>query len=108
MAEQLAARGITCQVAAKVERVEAGRLVLAERDEQPFDLLIAVPPHRAPDVVSQSGLTGPHGWIAVDPGTLATSHARVYAIGDVNLIPLASGLPRHHRRAERRTRRREG
>src|SRR5262245_61997505 len=35
----------------------------------------------------------PHGWIAVDPGTLATSHARVYAIGDVTLIPLASGLP---------------
>jgi sulfide:quinone oxidoreductase len=93
MAEQLAARGITSRVAAKVERIEAGHLAFADGGEQPFDLLIAVPPHRAPDVVLESGLTGPHGWIAVDPGTLATSHAQVYAIGDVTLIPLANGLP---------------
>jgi len=29
----------------------------------------------------------------VDPGTLATSHSGVYAVGDVTLIPLTSGLP---------------
>jgi sulfide:quinone oxidoreductase len=67
--------------------------VLEDGDEQPFDLLIAMPPHRPPEVVAASGLTGPHGWIPVDPGTLATSHPGVYAIGDVTLIPLASGLP---------------
>jgi sulfide:quinone oxidoreductase len=93
MTEQLDARGITHRVAAKVERVEAGRIVLEDGGELPFDLLIAVPPHRPPDVVAASGLTGQHGWVAVDPGTLATSHPGVYAIGDVTLIPLASGLP---------------
>ena len=52
-----------------------------------------MPPHRPPAVVTDSGLTAGHGWIAVDPGTLATYHEGVYAVGDVNLIPLANGLP---------------
>jgi len=92
MAEQLTARGITNRVATKVERVDAGRIVFGDGGEQPFDLLFAVPPHRLPDVAA-SGLTGSHGWIPVEPGTLATSHRRVYAIADVTLITLASGLP---------------
>ena len=48
-------------------------------DEEPFDLLIAVPPHRPPSVVEESGLLAGHGWIGVDPYTLATSHEGVYA-----------------------------
>jgi sulfide:quinone oxidoreductase len=93
MADQLAARGITHRVGAKAERVEPGRVAFDDGSEQPFDLLIAVPPHRAPEVATLSGLTGPRGWIAVDPGTLATESADVYAIGDVTTIPLANGLP---------------
>jgi sulfide:quinone oxidoreductase len=93
MGEQLTARGIAHRVRAKVARVEKRRLLFEEGGEQPFDLLLTVPPHRAPEVVATAGLTGPHGWIPVDPGTLATSHAHVYAIGDVTQIPLANGLP---------------
>jgi sulfide:quinone oxidoreductase len=92
MAGQLAERGVVQRVGAKTERVEPGRVVLAD-GEEPFDLLIAVPPHRPPAVVAESGLTGEHGWIAVDRGTLETSHRHVYAVGDVNLIPLPNGLP---------------
>jgi sulfide:quinone oxidoreductase len=92
MAGQLDARGILHRVGAKTERVEAGRVILADGDE-PFDLLITVPPHRPPAVVGQSGLAAAHGWIAVDPATLQTGHERVYAVGDVNLIPLPNGLP---------------
>jgi sulfide:quinone oxidoreductase len=92
MADQLAACGISCRVGAKTERVEAGRVVFDDGSEQPFDLLIAVPPHRAPEVAAASGLIGPQGWIAVDPGTLATDFGDVYAIGDVTTIPLANGL----------------
>ena len=44
-------------------------------------------------MVEESGLLAGHGWIGVDPYTLATSHEGVYAVGDVNLIPLANGLP---------------
>jgi sulfide:quinone oxidoreductase len=92
MAEQLAARGIRIRVGTKVERIESDRVVFTDGD-QPFDLLTTVPPHRAPDVVATSDLTGPHGWITVDPGTLATSHPHVYAVGDVTLIALPNGMP---------------
>jgi len=92
MGEQLTLRGIDHQVGSKIERVDSERVVLAESDLE-FDLLVTVPPHRAPAVVKASGLTGEGEWIAVDPGTLATSHANVFAIGDVTQIPLANGLP---------------
>src|SRR6266545_7892584 len=93
MAAQLAAHGIAYRIAAKVARVEPGCIVFADGSEQLFDLLIAVPPHRAPEVATANGLAGPTGWIPVDQGTLATSHPRVYAVGDVTSIPLANGLP---------------
>jgi sulfide:quinone oxidoreductase len=92
MGRQLAERGIGFRVGARTERVEQGRVVLAD-GELPFDLLIAVPPHRPPTVVADSGLVAEHGWIAVDAGTLATGHEGVYAVGDVTLIPLPNGLP---------------
>ena len=66
-------RGISMRVASKAERVESGRVVFAD-DAEPFELLIAVPPHRPPVVVEESGLLAEHGWIAVDPHTLATRH----------------------------------
>lgn len=92
MAEQLTARDISFQVGSKVERVEPGVVHFAE-SELEFDLLFAIPPHRAPDVVREAGLLAENGWMAVDPGTFATTHERVFAVGDVNLIPLANGLP---------------
>jgi sulfide:quinone oxidoreductase len=58
-----------------------------------FDLLVYVPPHRAPQVVNDAGLTGPSGWIGVDRATLATKFAGVYAVGDITGIPLAIGKP---------------
>jgi sulfide:quinone oxidoreductase len=92
MGGQLTERGISYRLGAKTERVEPGIVVLDE-GELPFDLLIAVPPHRPPAVVSASGLAAEHGWIAVNSGTLATSHECVYAVGDVTLIPLSNRLP---------------
>jgi sulfide:quinone oxidoreductase len=58
-----------------------------------FDLLAYVPPHRAPAVVRESGLTGESGWVPVNRGTLETKFPGVYAIGDVTAIPLAIGKP---------------
>jgi len=93
MGERLEERGIAHRTAAKTERVEEKRVVLADGDEEPFDLLIAIPPHRPPDVVASSGMVAEHGWIAVDRGTLATEHDGVYAVGDSILIPLPNGMP---------------
>ena len=58
-----------------------------------FDLLAYVPPHRAPAVVRESGLTGESGWVPVNRDTLETKFPGVYAIGDVTGIPLAIGKP---------------
>ncbi len=59
--------------------------VLADGDEMPFDLFLGVPTHRAPQVVEDSGLCV-DGWIPVDPRTLETSYANVYAVGDVTSV----------------------
>jgi len=59
----------------------------------PFDLLLAVPPHRCPSVLVDAGLAPPGGWVTVDRATLDTGHPAVYAIGDATGIVLANGLP---------------
>jgi sulfide:quinone oxidoreductase len=92
LGEQLAARGIEAHAGRKVERVEERRVVYAD-GELEADLVFGVPPHRAPNVVAEAGLTSEGGWIAVDPGSLATGHPRVFAIGDVTQIKLANDLP---------------
>jgi sulfide:quinone oxidoreductase len=70
--------------------VDDGAVVFADT-RRPFDLLLGVPPHRVPQVVAQSGLTGGGPWVKVDPPTLETSQPGVYAIGDVTALPLANG-----------------
>ncbi len=67
--------------AARTMRFQQGQI---ER----YDLLVAVPPHRAPRVVREAGLTNPAGWVPVNPQTLETQHDRVFAIGDVTAIPI--------------------
>ena len=58
-----------------------------------FDLLLYVPPHRAPASVRDAGLTNDSGWVPVDRHTLATKHPGVYAVGDITVIPLKMGRP---------------
>jgi len=53
-----------------------------------FDLLVAIPPHRAPAAVSESGLLNAAGWIPVDPHTLKTKRPDIYAIGDITAVPI--------------------
>jgi sulfide:quinone oxidoreductase len=59
--------------------------VFSDGSEMPFDLFLGVPVHRAPTVVEESGLTV-DGWIPVDPRTLETAFADVYAVGDVTSV----------------------
>lgn len=66
-------------------------IVPSTGDPEQVDLLLAVPPHFAPEVVRASGLTGASGWIHADRNTLLTEHEGVYAIGDVTTIRLANG-----------------
>jgi sulfide:quinone oxidoreductase len=58
-----------------------------------FDLLAYVPPHRAPQVVVDAGLTGESGWVSVDRTSLETKFSDVFAIGDIAGIMLSIGKP---------------
>lgn len=91
----IAARGISFHPNCKLEQVDsqARQMVFAGGERADFDLLLGVPPHRAPAVVRESGLVSDAGWIPVDARTLKTRYERVYAIGDVTTIMLPVGKP---------------
>lgn len=72
----------------RVTEVRDGALVLEDGREAPWDLLIAIPAHAAPEPVRTSPLAGAAGLIPVDPATLATPFPGVWALGDVAALPL--------------------
>ena len=72
---------------------QARRLSFANGAVAQFDLLLYVPPHRAPAAVKEAGLVNESGWVPVDRDTLQTKHPGVYAIGDITVIPLKMGRP---------------
>lgn len=88
-------RGVRVHTEHAVTKVDpSGRLIHFKNGATaPFDLLAYVPPHRAPTVVREAGLTSESGWIAVNRQTLETKFPGVYAIGDVTGIPLVTGKP---------------
>jgi len=88
-------RGILYRPQHRVESVDPDARTLRFHDGsvEPFDFLVYVPPHVAPEVVREAGLTDDSGWIPVDRGTLETRYEGVYAIGDVTNIPLKLGKP---------------
>jgi sulfide:quinone oxidoreductase len=89
------ARGIAYHAEHQIASVDpaARRIAFANGQTAAFDLLLYVPPHRAPAAVRAAGLTNESGWIPVDRHTLATRFEGVYAIGDVAVIPLKMGRP---------------
>lgn len=66
---------------------------LSDDRQIPYDLFLAIPVHRAPEVVLTSDLAE-DGWIPVDPATFATRHENVFAVGDVTSapVPRAGGI----------------
>lgn len=88
--EMLDAREIAFHPLHKLTRVNAaGRELLFEgREPVRYDLLVAVPPHRSPEIVRRAGLANETGWVPTDRATLATRHENVYAIGDVTILPI--------------------
>lgn len=89
---RLVGNGILFLPEHKAAAVEDGEVVFPA-GRRSYDLLFAVPPHRPPRVVQESGLVGDSGWVPVDPRTLETEFLDVYAIGDVVHIPMANGKP---------------
>lgn len=72
--------------------VESGKVLFANETRE-YDLIFAIPPHRPPAVVRQSGLVDSSGWVSVNKFTLETQFPGVYAIGDNVQIMMADGKP---------------
>jgi sulfide:quinone oxidoreductase len=71
----------------------ARNLAFANGTTAGYDLLIYIPPHRAPAVAQHSGLAPAGGWIGVDRATFETTVPGIFAIGDVTTVPLTMGKP---------------
>ncbi len=86
-------RSITFHPEKAVERIEptTRELVLADGERAGYDLLLGIPPHRAPAPVRDSDLAAESGFVPVDRATLATKAEGVFAVGDVTTIPIAGG-----------------
>jgi sulfide:quinone oxidoreductase len=82
-----AERGISWHPGHLVKSLDPDRSVAIFSDgtEMPFDLFLGVPLHKVPSVVEDAGLTT-DGWVPVNPLTLETAFADVFAVGDVTSV----------------------
>ena len=89
------ARGIAYHPEHQVKDIDpaARRISFANGVSAEYDLLLYVPPHRAPAVARAAGLLNESGWIPVDRHTLQTQFDQVFALGDITIIPLKMGRP---------------
>ena len=91
----LAGRGIEFHPNRKPKLVDPERRVVSYEDGSnvEYDILAAMPPHRAPRVVRDAGLTDASGFVPVKLGTFESEISGVYAVGDVAAIKLPAGNP---------------
>ena len=88
--QMLEGRGIQFHPLHKLSSVDPGskELHFEGKGSLRYDLLVAIPPHRGPRLVRESGLANEAGWVPVERTTLSTKHEHVYALGDVTAIPI--------------------
>ena len=85
----LESRGIEFWAETVVTGIDPATKLATLRDGRTinYDLFLAIPVHRAPAVVAESGMTV-DGWIPVDHTTFETGFPDVYAVGDVTSAPV--------------------
>ena len=88
--QMLASKGILFHPLHKLTSVDVQKNQLLFDGKEPvsYDLLIAIPPHRAPSIAREAGLANEAGWVPVDRSTLKTRFEKVYAIGDITAITI--------------------
>lgn len=95
-------RGIGNHFQRQVTEIDsAARVLRFGEEEVPYDLLIGIPPHRAPTPLTEAGLVDGSGYVPVhpqtlellsDPDTLEVHHPGVYGIGDLAAIRLLNSM----------------
>jgi sulfide:quinone oxidoreductase len=92
-------RGIELSTFFNVESVDpaAGTVESLEGEKVEYDLLVLVPPHKGQQVVIDSGLGDPSGWLPTDRFTLQVGeHERIFGLGDATNLPISkSGSTAH-------------
>lgn len=93
--------GITYETLFNVKDVGPGVLRSEEGTETPFDVLVAVPPHRGMEVIERNKL-GANGWIPTNRHTLQMEGAQrnVYVLGDTTNLPISKAGSTAHFEAE--------
>ncbi|MCL5985554.1 MAG: NAD(P)/FAD-dependent oxidoreductase [Actinobacteria bacterium] len=87
-------RGISFNPQHKVVKIDTEKheIYFEDKRKASFDLLLFVPPHKAPDVLEVSGISGGTGWIHVDRSSLRTKFEDIYAVGDITAVRLPNGM----------------
>ncbi len=95
--ERFKAKGIELGTFWMTDHVEDGHIVNMEGEKEPFDVLIAIPPHRGAPIIEASDLGDAEGWVQVDKGTMRVKgHPEIYALGDCTALPISkSGVVAH-------------
>ncbi|HEY7356017.1 MAG TPA: FAD/NAD(P)-binding oxidoreductase, partial [Ktedonobacterales bacterium] len=92
-------RGIETRTFFNVTEVDPQQRLLRslEGEEDHYDLLVMVPPHRGALISEQSGLADAQGWLPTDRTTLEVkSQEGIFALGDVTDLPVSkSGSAAH-------------
>ncbi len=88
--ELISSEKIVFHDSCKIKSVEQNKLVF-ENSEADFDLLLAVPPHIAPDVIVKTGLAQENNFIPINRDC-KTPYENVYAIGDVTTLKVTEKL----------------
>jgi sulfide:quinone oxidoreductase len=92
-------RGIELATFFNVEEVDPAAHTVSslEGEKDEYDLLVLVPPHRGQQVVIDSDLGDPAGWLPTDKHTLQVEgRDRIFAMGDATNLPISkSGSTAH-------------
>ncbi len=80
---------------------EKKTIVTLEGEEEDFDLLIAIPPHKGSQLIINSGLGDADGWVDTDRYTLkAKGYDNIYVVGDATNLPVSKAGSVAHFEAE--------
>lgn len=86
--DMISQRGIRFNPSHKLKSV-SDHLEFENGSKADYDVLVGIPPHRAPEVIRSAGLAE-GDWVTVDRSTMKTRLANVYAIGDVTEIKVGA------------------
>ncbi len=99
---EFARLGIETETLFNMKEVDGANHIIhsEEGTQKPYDLLVAVPPHRGMEVIEKNKL-GQNGWIPTDRHSLSMAgRDNVYVLGDTTNLPISKAGSTAHYEAE--------